>query len=225
MSNAPLISVVIPAYNAERFLAEAIESVHRQDYQPLEIIVIDDGSTDRTAEIAKNAQDVWCWRQPNGGIGAARNAGVRAAQGELLAFLDADDLWTEGKLAEQLAVLRSRPEIDLVAGRVEQFIDGSYAGSLTTTPATTAEGFTAGSILVRKVAYDRVGGFRTDIAVGEFMDWHSRAVACGIRMQGLDRVVLRRRIHGNNTVIRRRGQQANYLSVLKSHLDRQRRAA
>lgn len=225
MSHAPLISVVIPTYNAERFLAEAIESVHRQNYQPLEIIVIDDGSTDRTAEVAKSEAHVWCWRQPNGGIGAARNAGVRAAQGELLAFLDADDLWTEGKLAAQLAVLRSRPEIDLVAGRVVQFVDESYAGPPPPTPATTAEGYTAGAILVRKAAYDRVGGFRTDIAVGEFLDWHSRAVAAGVRMQGLDRVVLRRRIHGNNTVIKRRGQQANYLSVLKSHLDRQRRAA
>ncbi|MDX1948588.1 MAG: glycosyltransferase family A protein [Pirellulaceae bacterium] len=225
MSLSPLISVVIPAYNAERFLAEAIASVHRQSHAPLEIIVIDDGSTDRTAEIARAGRDVWCWRQPNGGIGSARNAGVAAVQGDLLAFLDADDLWTEDKLARQLAVLQSRPEIDLVAGQVEQFFDESYAGPLIAVPEAPQGGFTAGAMLIRKSSYDRVGGFRTDLAVGEFLDWHSRAVAAGLRMASLDEVVLRRRIHGNNTVIRQRGQQANYLSVLKSHLDRKRRAA
>src|SRR6476469_10004419 len=95
----PLVSVVIPAYNAERFLGEAIESVLAQGYAHFELIVVDDGSSDRTAEVARSFGDrVRTIEQENSGVSAARNAGTRAAGGELLAFLDADDRWSPGWL-------------------------------------------------------------------------------------------------------------------------------
>ena len=109
MSAAEFVSVVIPVYNAARFLADAIRSVQAQRHPRIEIIVVDDGSTDGSGEVARSFAGVRCLRQANGGIAAARNAGVHEARGNLLAFLDADDLWTPGKLALQLDVLRADP--------------------------------------------------------------------------------------------------------------------
>jgi glycosyltransferase involved in cell wall biosynthesis len=225
MTAAPLISVVIPAYNAERFLADALASVQRQRCGLLEIIVLDDGSTDGTRQIAEAWPGVRYFWQANGGIGAARNAGVAQASGELLAFLDADDLWTDDKLQRQLAVLAARPDIDLVGGQVEQFFDAALAVPPGASPPPTSDAFSAGCMLVRRAAFDRIGNFRTDLKVGEVIDWHSRAVSGGLQMLNLPHVLLRRRIHGNNTVLRLRGEFSSYLSVLKSHLNRKRQAA
>ena len=98
-----LISCVIPVFNGERYLGEALESVLAQSYQPLEVIVVDDGSTDETAEVARRYGErvryVW---QPNAGETAARNLGLTAAHGEFIAFLDADDVWDSEKLERQI---------------------------------------------------------------------------------------------------------------------------
>ena len=96
------VSVVIPAYNAARFLLETLESVRRQSRQPLEVLVVDDGSTDDTARIARDVPGVRVVRQANAGVSAARNRGIEEARGSLIAFLDADDAWREDKLAIQL---------------------------------------------------------------------------------------------------------------------------
>jgi glycosyltransferase involved in cell wall biosynthesis len=225
MSYSPSISVVIPAFNAESFLAAAVESIQRQQHRQTEIVVVDDGSTDGTLAIAQGLVGVRTVTQANAGSGAARNTGIALARGELLAFLDADDLWTQGKLAPQLNVLKRRPEIDLVGGHVEQFFDPGYSAPPGASPPPTAEAYCAGSVLIRRGAFNRVGGFRTDLKVGEYLDWHSRAVSCGLGMLALPHVVLRRRIHGSNSVLRHRGEYSNYLSVLKSHLARKRQAA
>src|SRR5437667_12630279 len=115
ISRPPLVSVVIPCYNGERYLAEAIESVLAQRYEPLEIIVVDDGSTDRSAEVARHFGDaVQYVCQPHAGAAAARNRGVGLATGDLIAFLDADDVWTEGRLARQVQVLEADPSVGMV---------------------------------------------------------------------------------------------------------------
>jgi hypothetical protein len=106
MSHSPLVSVVIPAYNASRWIGEALESVLAQDFTDYEIIVVDDGSTDDTARVVETYRErVRCIRKPNGGVSSARNVGIRAGGGAYVAFLDADDLWTSDKLRLQLEVL------------------------------------------------------------------------------------------------------------------------
>jgi glycosyltransferase involved in cell wall biosynthesis len=105
----PLISVVIPAHNAEKYLAEALESVRSQAFSDYEIIVIDDGSTDRTAEIASRYDGVVLLSQSNRGEAGARNTGIRAARGKYVAFLDADDVWLPSKLEKQAAHLVAHP--------------------------------------------------------------------------------------------------------------------
>jgi glycosyltransferase involved in cell wall biosynthesis len=115
VSGSPLVSAVIAVHDGERFLGEAIASVLAQTYEPLECVVVDDGSSDRSPEIAVAAGErVRLVRQPRRGAAAARNAGARAARGELLAFLDADDVWEPEKIERQVALFRERPELGFV---------------------------------------------------------------------------------------------------------------
>ena len=113
IENDNLVSVIIPVYNGELYLDEAIESALGQPYRPIEVIVVDDGSTDGSAEVAKQFDSPmrYCF-QPNAGLGAARNKGISLAQGSFFAFLDADDLWLENKLTRQMALFDKNPELD-----------------------------------------------------------------------------------------------------------------
>jgi len=111
----PLVSVVIPAYNAQRFVLQAVRSVLDQCYESIEILLVDDGSTDQTAEIVRqHAPAVRIIHQENAGVAAARNTGLRLARGELICFLDADDGWFPGKLAAQVAFMQTQPEVGLL---------------------------------------------------------------------------------------------------------------
>jgi glycosyltransferase involved in cell wall biosynthesis len=224
MTNFDTVSVIIPAYNAARFLADAISSVFAQSHPHIQTVVVDDGSTDDTADVVRHYAVSYV-RQQHSGIAAARNTGVLAARGSLLAFLDADDLWTREKLARQINLLAQHPEIQLVAGRVEQFYDEAYRGARTPLSAQSGGAYTAGALLVRRRDFFRVGMFNTRLQLGEFIDWHSRAINSGLRECCLDEVVLRRRIHGENSTSRHQHSQRDYLAVVKSHLDRKRRAA
>jgi glycosyltransferase involved in cell wall biosynthesis len=126
---APTVSVVIPAYNVAWCVRKAIDSVLAQDWRDLEIIVVDDGSTDDTATVLAGYGDaIRVVAQPNGGMSNARNAGIRAARGEFIAFLDADDWWLPTKLSRQVRLMRDQPEVGFCscAARVEH-MDGSLA--------------------------------------------------------------------------------------------------
>src|SRR5262245_22830573 len=116
----PAVSVIMPAYNAEPYLHLAIESVLRQTFTDLELVIVDDGSTDGTVAVAKAyaARDprVLLLQQSNAGPGPARNTGFSAAQGRFFAFLDSDDEWDDTFLAEHLAILQTRSDIDVVVG-------------------------------------------------------------------------------------------------------------
>src|SRR5438132_1599837 len=109
------VSVVIPVYNGERYLADAIQSVRDQTYQNFEVIVVDDGSTDGSADVAQRfGEAIRYVHQANGGVCKARNAGIAAARGAYIAFLDQDDLWLPDKLAAQVTYLDSHPEVGAV---------------------------------------------------------------------------------------------------------------
>jgi glycosyltransferase involved in cell wall biosynthesis len=115
MSRSPLVTAVIPAYNAERFVADAVESVLAQTYPSVECIVVDDGSTDGTSRtLSRFGTAIQLIATPNGGVSRARNVGIRSARGEFVAFLDADDTWVADKLTEQMAIFSDRPELGMV---------------------------------------------------------------------------------------------------------------
>ena len=124
MSSITKYSVIIPTYNRCRLLSEAIDSVLLQNYPAIEIIVIDDGSCDATARmIAKNYPSVLYFYQNNQGPASARNLGIAKASGELIAFLDSDDVWLENKINIELSLLQRFPEADMLAGNASAFIE------------------------------------------------------------------------------------------------------
>lgn len=123
MSSSGLVSVVIPAYNVGAHIVEAIQSVMAQDYAPIEIIVVDDGSKDDTAEVvSSHFPQVTLIRKANGGAATARNAGIRQAQGEFIAFLDADDIWLPGKLKAQVDYFRAHPDVAMNCTGFSQWV-------------------------------------------------------------------------------------------------------
>lgn len=129
--STPLVSVIIPAFNTARYIAEAIESVLAQTYSRHEIIVSDDGSTDKTREVLEPFKEkVRYLYQENRGVSAARNLGVRFAKGDLIAFLDADDVWLPRRLEKQMGFLEKHPDVSMVFADCELFSrSGTVAGS------------------------------------------------------------------------------------------------
>lgn len=227
--SGPPVSVVIPVFDAERYLAEAIESVLGQTRPPREVIVVDDGSTDASLAVARRFEPaVRCLAQEHRGIGAARNAGLSAATGALLAFQDADDVWRPDKLARQVDALLAEPEADLAWGLVEEFVSPELPEDvqqgLRCRPGPLAAQI-PGALLVRRSAFDRVGPFDPAWRVGEFLDWYARALDLGLREVVVRHLVLRRRIHGANHGIRARQDLSDYARILKGSLDRRRARA
>ncbi len=223
MSAEPTVGVIIPAWNAERWLGEALESVLGQSVLPVDIVVVDDGSTDATATVAEGyGAPVRVVRQANGGIGAARNRGLELVEGELVTFLDADDLLTAGSLACRVQALAGRVEIDMVFGAVRRFceiLDGAPVALGEALP-----GHLPGAMLARRTVLQRVGAFPTDTHVAEGLDWMLRARELGLGELTVDDQVTWRRVHGENNSLRHRGEIGEYARALKASLDRRRAA-
>lgn len=217
------ISTIIPAYNAAPTLRAAIESVLEQANAPkLQLIVVDDGSTDATEAIARSYPEVEYFRQDNRGAAAARNLGMQKCIGEYVCFLDADDYFHCEKLAKQFQLLDRSPELDAVFGHVAEFED--CALDRHRKPMQAAPGYHAGTMMTRKSFFHRVGPFDETLDVAEFVDWYSRAVTLEMKHIMLPDIVLYRRLHQNNQGLRKLSSVGDYAKVLKAHLDRSRRA-
>ena len=226
----PLVSCIVPVFNGERYLAEALDSILAQTWRPVEVIVVDDGSTDGTAHIAAGyGAEVSYIHQANAGPAAARNRGLDAARGEFIAFLDADDLWHKEKLARQMARFEARPELELCLSHLQHFWepemkdeedrlrDHRFSKPL---PAYATQ-----AMLARRTLFDAVGRFDPALRIGEDTDWFLRAADRGTVTEMVPDVLTFRRMHGSN--ISR--DQATLLDVLprlfKASLDRRRRSA
>ena len=199
MSSDPFfVSVIIPVYNGEAFLAEAVESVQRQAYQPLELIIVDDVSTDGTAEVAANLPGhVRYVCQPNHGAPAARNKGLKMARGNVIAFLDADDLWHENKLALQLARLASNPSAEVIVGYSQLLVPTASESKL-----SKFERFgepwlflNLASAVFRKSVFEKVGLFDQELSQTDDLDWFMRARELKVSMIVHHDVVLFHRRH------------------------------
>lgn len=229
MGNEPLVSVIIPVYNCERYLAEAIESVLAQTYHPIEIIVVDDGSTDGSANVAKRfAPSLRYCFQPNSGTGAARNRGIDLAQGSFFGFLDADDVWMKDKLTLQMAAFDANPDIDIVFGHVKQFHSPELGESIRKRIHCSSEIMPAhlsSAMLIKRDAFFRVGLFETNWQVGQDMNWYLRATELGLRMIMLPDCVYMRRLHETNKGITHRQFIKQRIQILKASLDRRRAAS
>ena len=201
------ISVVIPAYNASRFLAETLESVLGQTLPPDEILVIDDGSTDDTAAIAESfPPPVRVFRRPNSRQGASRNFGVQQATSEWIAFVDADDLWRPNKLQRQMEELSKQPEADVCYTGLLRFTDAQGSRTFgTPLPAYPPEQvrrrlfrgpfFLPSSVLIRRSRFLAMGGFATTFKITEDWDLWLRLLHAGAGFAACPELLCLYRIH------------------------------
>jgi glycosyltransferase involved in cell wall biosynthesis len=222
----PLVSVIIPVYNGSRFLGDALRSVVRQEYPELEIIVVDDGSTDGSAQIATEFAGVRCFSQPNQGPGAARNAGIERARGEIVALLDQDDEWASGKLRAQVAALAADPGLDLSLSHTRTFLEpGMNRPSwLTEDQLRMTKGFFPGSLAVRREVFARIGLFNPAYRYGSDGDWFFRARDAGLRFAYAEDAWLLRRIHSENQSYHVQQLQKELLEITRQSLRRKRAA-
>lgn len=226
MEDSRLISIIIPVYNRARYLAEAIESVLAQTYRPIEIIVVDDGSTDGTADVARRfSETVRYFYQSNSGCSAARNKGIENTLGSFFSFLDSDDLWVEEKLSRQMAVFDSDENLDMVFGQVSHFYCPDleqHKREKQLNPTEIMPGYHAGTLLIKRESFLRVGLFDINYELGEFIDWYGKAKEIGMKSVILPEVVMKRRIHSSNSVLNRNAH-VGYVRVIKAALDRRRK--
>jgi glycosyltransferase involved in cell wall biosynthesis len=217
-----LVSVIVPVFNGERFLREAVESVLAQHYSPVEIIVVDDGSTDGTPNVARSLPETVCYlHQTNQGPAAARNRGIEQAQGSLIAFADADDLWPPAKLDLQLPYFIKDSAVDIVLGRIQQVLL-SEAVDGPTQAQEPAFSVNLGSAIIRKSVFERVGLFDETMRYSEDVDWFMRARESGAAIVTIDAVTLFYRQHEQNMTRGKSTSELNVLKALKKSLDRRR---
>jgi len=221
-----LVSVVIPAHNSQQYIAPTLDSVLAQKHRPLEILVVNDGSTDSTARIVRGyAPEVRLIEQGQCGHPAARNAGIRAATGEFLAFLDHDDLWSPDKLERQIASFERNAALDLVFGHVQNFFTPEMTKEereRVAVPLRPLPGLLQGAMLARRRSFDRVGWFPEERGMGDFLDWYGRALLARMNVEMLPETVVYRRIHANNYQRTHKYQRREYLRAVKDLLNRRR---
>jgi len=230
----PLISVIIPVFNGEIYLRKAIQSVLDQDYKKIQLILVDDGSTDSTSTILERYRDkATIIRQNNSGPGAARNKGIRIATGELIAFLDADDLWPKDNLSQHVAVFAANPNFDVVLGKLqclraispanevlcktEEETRNSYLDHQLSVPFYS---YLFGAAVAKSHVIQSVGYIDEQHNLGEDVDWFLRVRESKTTLSKADHIALHYRRH--ETSLTQLNRENSMLRVLKESLDRRR---
>jgi glycosyltransferase involved in cell wall biosynthesis len=224
--DTPLVSCIVPVFNAARYLRQALASITAQSYAPIEIVVADAGSDDGSVEIARSFDGVRVVAHPGLEPAATRNLGTRAARGAFLAFLDPDDLWNRDKLERQMRCFRDDPGLDLCVTHVALLWEAAVAheGERLNGHARATRpvpGFSTTTLLVRRNAFDRVGPFDPGLWFADAVDWFMRAEAAGLRRRLLPDVLTYHRMHESNLTRRRdRESRREFLRVVKAWADR-----
>lgn len=222
-------SVILPAYNASRYILEAIHSILSQIAPSDELIVIDDASTDSTIGVLSQITDSRIQlirRQKNGGVALARNDGLRQATGYYINFIDHDDLWAPHRhsLVQRVISLEHQP--DIISGQVQHFyspeMSPSECGQFKLPPVQQAA--LTGSVVIARHLFERAGLFDPKFKAGEFIDLLSRMLHINARWVKLDDLFLQRRIHGSNYTLSNTDGGKAYLSVIREHLLRKRKS-
>lgn len=199
-----LVTCIVPVFNTESFVGEAIESVLEQTYAAVELIVVDDGSTDRTADVVRSYGATLTYvRRPHQGAAAAKNDGLGAAQGEFIAFLDADDLWHPDKLTRQMAGLAQPSDVDLSFTQYQNFWtpdlgeeERRYEGGPLSHPVS---GWSMSTLLARRGVFEHFGLFEGDVAEKhQSLLWALRAAERGAIVDVTPEVLMYRRLHPGN---------------------------
>ena len=221
----PRVSVVVAVFNGERYLEEALRSLFAQDYAPFEVIVVDDGSADRTGDIARSFDSARYVRQEHLGLAAARNAGIRTSKGDFIAFLDADDVLPPTKLSLQARYLLEHPHVACVLGRQEVVLEGVDAPAWLTRDRVFGDlaGVPFGSAMIRREILETLGGFDSSYEYAEDRDLFVRMRELGAEVVVLPDIVLYRRFHGANMNFNSRPPKHPLLRSLRAKIERDRR--
>lgn len=238
MSSKRLVSVVIPAFNSERFLAEAIESALVQTYAPVETIVVDDGSSDDTVAVARAHPGITLIEQENSGPSAARNRGFAASHGEFVAFHDSDDLMTPDKLAVQVGYMLENPGVGCVLAEQELIVEAGaelpfwVEGTKVETvmpprpPELEDEPMVHPmTMVVRRETFELVGDFDESMRAAEDFDWMLRAAEEKVEIARLSEVLLRRRVHPDSLTQDAAASRAGLFRAFKARIERHRARA
>jgi glycosyltransferase involved in cell wall biosynthesis len=201
----PLISCIVPVFNGERFLAVALNSIFAQTWRPIEVIVVDDGSTDGTKDaVGEYSGRLTYIRQENAGPAAARNTALAVVRGEFIAFLDADDFWLPEKLARQMACFAARPDLEMCITYQDTFWEKEREHDARRLTARNHPfvrphpGYVCQTLLARRHVFDKVGGFDPSLRHGEDTDWYARTEEEGIVREVLPEALVCRRMHSAN---------------------------
>jgi glycosyltransferase involved in cell wall biosynthesis len=220
----PLISVILPIHNSEKYLREAIDSVFKQNYTPIELIAIDDGSTDGSSQIIKDhTGNIQYYYQTNQGPAAARNLGIQKANGEFVTFIDGDDLWPDDKLKNQMGCFEKFPETEIVQGlvkRVDILQPDGYAENNGEDQLFIHSNL--GAMLIRRTVFDKIGLFDKTLTYHSDTDFWFRARESGIKIMVDKRVALIYRIHGQNHTSGKTTKTLGFAGILKKSMDRRR---
>ena len=219
------IAVVIPAYQAERFISEALESVAAQTVNIEQIVVVDDGSTDATAQDAERWSQTariqtTVIRQTNSGAGAARRAGLLLTDAEMICFLDADDRLVPNALADLRTALEAAPVALIASGAMRPFVDIPAGGETRSLGVVSSEPALLGSAsLIRRSAFSEIGHFEDGNF--SFASWVARIVERGAAAATtINLVVAERRLHGANTSLTDRNREEHYHRIIRESLRR-----
>jgi glycosyltransferase involved in cell wall biosynthesis len=221
--NNPLVSVVISVKNGELFLHEALKSVLQQKYEPIEILVIDGHSTDKTAEIALSYEGVQHIMQPGRGIADGNNTGVNLAKGDLIAFLSHDDKWTSNKLSTQIRFMQENPKFAFTNARIKFFLEpGCKTPSGFRTDLLQGDhiGVIMETLVARKSVFDRVGPFDTSLKISEDIEWFARAKDYNIKSAVIQEVLLYKRVHDKNISIHTDHEYVDLFQAIRKSIHR-----
>lgn len=212
-SFTPLVSIIMPVYNGENYVDQALESVLRDAYRPIEVIAVDDGSSDNTAKIIGHHENVRYIYQDHEGVASARNKGIAVSQGEIIAFMDCDDIWQPNRLTVTVRFFQQHPDIGYVLAKQIMFVEPGCEVPPWVKPEwleQPQDASNTGVLVAQRTTFDRVGLFNKDIG-GEDTEWLVRASEAGVPMARLPEVVLHRRIHGENLSLKMLGMRKNNL--------------
>ena len=223
----PLVSVIIPAYNAQDHIRATIENVRDQTHQRIEIIVVDDGSTDETVrEVEAVGGPIRLVRQNNAGPAAARNRGIEEARGDYLCFQDADDLWPRWKITSALSRFADDPDCDVVLGRSQLVRGDSASGNQLRFKASPLDTFewSIGAAVFRADVFQKVGRFDTRLRFGEDTDWFERAAEIDAGIERIEEISLYVRRHETNSTKNRDVKDIYPIRLIHKRVLRERQA-
>ncbi len=220
------ISVIIPYFNAGAFIEKALTSIRKQYYDHIEIVLIDDGSTDGIADRIKEwGENIIFLRQDNKGPAAARNLGIKHAKGDFIAFLDADDLWPEDKIKMQLERFQMDATADIITGRIQYSkLEGAEDVDLALAEDNTLINVHLGAALIRRQVFEDVGLFDETLRFSEDHDWFLRAREAGMKIIVMNKVTLIYQLHAGNMTREKPFHEFGMLKILKRSIDRRKLA-